>query len=35
MTGTTKKSHPEFSAMLVSDPIQCQQGIGVNFDPTF
>ncbi|VDD89021.1 unnamed protein product [Enterobius vermicularis] len=29
MTGTTKKSHPEFSAMLVSDPIQCQQGIDV------
>uniref|UniRef100_A0A0N5A9P6 MAM domain-containing protein n=1 Tax=Syphacia muris TaxID=451379 RepID=A0A0N5A9P6_9BILA len=26
MTGTIKKSHPDFSAMLVSDPIQCQEG---------
>ncbi|VDM49925.1 unnamed protein product [Toxocara canis] len=29
ITGTTRKLHPEFSAMLVGDPVQCQQGDGV------
>lgn len=26
ISGTMKKLHPEYSAMLVSDPLQCQEG---------